>query len=153
MKPDPRMLRERIEALSDEELLQMLTGAPHQYIPDALAMAEEERAKRRLSVDKTAKMRDSGNESESSGFWESVKVGAESAREAMGPGVYRAAGIKVVCPACQNDQFESQPVLLNTRALTFFKLDWLNAAATTLACTNCGLIQWYKQAPEREAQA
>jgi uncharacterized protein len=151
MKVDHDMIRERIEALSDEELLQMLVDAPHQYLPEALALAKEERAKRGLSLDSAKASQGSGDKPEPGRFLKSIEVGAKAAMEAMGPGIYRAADIKIVCPNCQHDQFESQPVLLNTRGLTFFKLDWLNAAATTLACTNCGLIQWFKKAPERES--
>jgi TusA-related sulfurtransferase len=41
-------IRARIEAMSDEELLQMLTDEPEQYRPDALAWAKEVAAARNL---------------------------------------------------------------------------------------------------------
>jgi len=149
MEVDPRQLREKMEELSDEELIHMLFEDPDQYRSDALALAKEEVVKRNLSFEHTATSTKEADKPDNSRFVKSIEVGARAAVEAMGPGSYCAAGIKIICPNCQHNQFQSESVLLNTRGLTFFKLDWLNSAATTLACSNCGLIQWFKQAPER----
>ncbi|RPI27542.1 MAG: DNA-binding protein [Acidobacteria bacterium] len=61
---------------------------------------------------------------------------AHAAEEARGQRALR-------CPHCGNTTFETQSVLLNTRGLTFFNLDWLNRSATAYCCRNCGLIQWF----------
>ena len=150
MEVDQSFLRERIEALSNQELVQMLSDDSSQYRPEALAIAKEEFSKRGLSLDSVENPQAAEEKSESSRFIESVRVGTKAVLEALGPGSYRVAGAKIICPNCQHDQFESQTVLLNTRGLTFFKLDWLNAAATILTCSNCSLIQWFKRPLERE---
>jgi hypothetical protein len=46
METDPQILREKIEALSNKEILQMLHDNPGQYHPDALELAKEECVKR-----------------------------------------------------------------------------------------------------------
>lgn len=150
MEVDRSLIREHIEVLSDQELMQMLADDSSQYRPEALAIAKEEFSKRGLSLGFVETSRAPDEKTESNRFIESVRVGTKAIIEALGPGSYRVAGAKIVCPNCQHDQFESQTVLLNTRGLTFFKLDWLNAAATILTCSNCSLIQWFKRPPERE---
>jgi hypothetical protein len=147
---DQSFLREHIEALSDRELAQVLSEDSSQYRPEALVIAKEEFSKRGLSFDSMETPQAADKKTESSSFIESVRVGTKAAIESLGAGSYRVAGSKIVCPICQHDQFETQTVLLNTRGLTFFKLDWLNSAATILTCSNCSLIQWFKRPPERE---
>ena len=56
---------------------------------------------------------------------------------------YEVAGKPVVCSHCGHSEFESSRVLLNTRALTFFDLDWANEEATALVCRHCGHIEWF----------
>jgi hypothetical protein len=150
MEVDQRLLREHIEALSNQELMQMLSDDASQYRPEALVIAKEEFLQRGLSLDSVGAPQTADHKTESSRVMESIRVGTKAVIEALGPGSYRVAGTKIVCPSCQHDQFQSQTVLLNTRGLTFFKLDWLNAAATILTCSNCSLIQWFKSPLERE---
>jgi hypothetical protein len=150
MEISQRLLCEHIEALSNQELLQMLSEAPSQYRPEALIIAKEECLKQQLSLDSVEAQHTVKDKPESNRVMESIRVGAKTIIEDMGPGSYWAAGAKIVCPNCQHDQFRSQTVLLNTRGLTFLKLDWLNAAATILACSHCSLIQWFKKPPERK---
>jgi len=150
MEVDQNLLREHIAALSNQELVHMLSDDSSQYRPEALVIAKEEFSKRGLSLDSVETPQAADENSESSRFMESVRVGTKAVIEALGPGSYRVAGAKMVCPTCRHDQFQSHTVLLNTRGLTFLKLDWLNAAATILICSNCSLIQWFKRPPERE---
>ena len=149
MEFDQLQLREHIVTLSNQELMQMLSEDPSQYRPEALVIAHEEFLKRRLSLDSVDALRASDNKAESGRVMESIRAGTKSVIEALGPGSYRVVGTKIVCPNCQQDQFQSQTILLNTRGLTFLKLDWLNATATILECSKCGLIQWFKKSPER----
>ena len=53
------------------------------------------------------------------------------------------AGLQITCLHCQHERFELSKALLNTRGLTFFDLDWLNADANTLICKRCGFIHWF----------
>lgn len=84
-----------------------------------------------------------------SNFYDRLKSGAKAAIDSFGPGRYSAGGVNVVCPHCKHYEFQESVAQLNTAGMTFFKLDWLNKSATTLTCTNCGLIQWYDKSPER----
>jgi hypothetical protein len=52
-------------------------------------------------------------------------------------------GKKLACLVCAHDQFHERNTLLNTRAATFFRLDWANASATNFVCTQCGYIHWF----------
>jgi hypothetical protein len=49
----------------------------------------------------------------------------------------------VKCDICQGTKFWLSKAQLNTRAMTFFNLDWLNASSLILICSNCGAIQWF----------
>jgi len=147
MKLDRRELRERVEKLSDDELIKMLTSDPEQYRPDVLSWAEDEAARRNLAVDFAEVPPKAEEASVAERLLAAGKAGVNAAIDATEPGSYYAAGKKVLCPHCQHDQFESKVFLLNTRGLTFFNLDWLNAAATALSCSNCGLIQWFSKQP------
>jgi hypothetical protein len=83
-------------------------------------------------------------------FIGAMKAGLKGAAEAMGPGSYSAAGIKITCPHCKNDTFERQEALLNTRGSTLVNLDWLDKSGTALICTRCSLIQWFGEEPGRK---
>jgi hypothetical protein len=52
-------------------------------------------------------------------------------------------GEQLACLVCAHALFHKRRALLNTRTATFFKLDWANAAATTLVCTQCGYVHWF----------
>lgn len=54
-------------------------------------------------------------------------------------------GVQIVCLQCKNLFFYKGNALLNTRGMTFFGLDWLNEAAVTLICTDCGFIHWFNK--------
>jgi len=139
-------LIDRISRLTDDELLKMVLFEPDQYRPDALTIAREEIAKRALSMEKPAEpsdgVADTLSENELLG---SLRQGVQTA---LSPSSYHAAGIEVACPHCKNTRFYTHNVLLNTRGLTFFRLDWLNRGATVLICSNCGMLQWFSETPE-----
>lgn len=52
-------------------------------------------------------------------------------------------GHKLSCTICKNDTFWERETLMNTKTLTFFKLDWLNKKALNLICDNCGHVLWF----------
>jgi predicted nucleic-acid-binding Zn-ribbon protein len=147
MEVTPEELQKRIQELSDDELLVMVNDDPSQYVPEAISFATAEVARRGLTGDDSP-AKDPQTMADS--LVRSAKVGAKAVGEAMRPGIYHAAGQKAACPHCGNDHFSEQSVLLNTRGLTFFKLDWLNKGATALICSECGFIQWFSRAPKRE---
>ena len=55
----------------------------------------------------------------------------------------QVAGIDLRCQICEHDHFFERQGQLNTRALTLFRLDWINPAARCLICANCGYIHWF----------
>jgi hypothetical protein len=139
METDPQILREKIEALSDKEILQMLHDNPGQYHPDALELAKEECVKRGLSLPSAKYGQPSGKLDI---FLKSISAGAKAFVDAFGPGIYKAGGSKIVCPHCKSDQFESE--------YAFAGHFGSNISAYMLICRNCGLIQWFKNSPDRE---
>ena len=66
-------------------------------------------------------------------------------------------GKPVRCPICSGNQFRSRRALLNTRALTFFNLEWANKKATLYVCEQCGHVLWFLEegvgAPEQSKGA
>lgn len=52
-------------------------------------------------------------------------------------------GQKLTCLVCKHDRFWERETLMNTKKLTFFKLDWLNKKATNYICNNCGHVHWF----------
>ena len=52
-------------------------------------------------------------------------------------------GHKLICPHCDGESFQHQEILLNTAAMTFFNLDWLNKSADAFFCRGCGRIEWF----------
>jgi len=56
-----------------------------------------------------------------------------------------------VCPICGADRFTQGRSLLNTRGLTFLRLDWANREADNYICASCGHILWFLPSPEGQA--
>ncbi len=54
-------------------------------------------------------------------------------------------GKQLTCPICNNTTFVARKVLLNTKGLTFFGLDWLNKNAEVYTCSNCGYLYWFAE--------
>ena len=136
-------LAERIALLNDNDLVVMLTVNAEQYRPEALELAKAEASRRGLALVSPAP------EPVPPALQEVALSALRAAGDALGPGQYSAAGKAVVCSHCGGDRFEQHQALLNTRALTFFNLDWLNRAGAALLCESCGLIQWFATPPER----
>ena len=47
-------------------------------------------------------------------------------------------GEKLECKHCNHDKFWERETLMNTKKMTFFKLDWANKQAKNFICNNCG---------------
>jgi len=52
-------------------------------------------------------------------------------------------GNKLICTVCKNDKFWERETLMNTKGMTFFKLDWANKSAQNLVCDKCGFVHWF----------
>lgn len=138
-------LADRINALHDDELLRVVTVDADQYRPEALelALAEVERRKLRIPEELPAGTSDAAPVSEA------LRAFADGVASEFRPGRFTAAGRPVKCLHCAGETFQSRPALVNTRALTFFRLDWLNQGATVLVCEACGLLAWFRVPPDR----
>ena len=53
----------------------------------------------------------------------------------------------VSCCHCGHDEFYYRETLLNTRGMTFLDLQWLNKAAQSYICAQCGYIMWFAEVP------
>ncbi|RJQ08071.1 MAG: hypothetical protein C4551_05895 [Bacillota bacterium] len=67
------------------------------------------------------------------------------------PRSVEVAGHRLVCPICGADRFTQGRSLLNTRGLTFLRLDWANREADNYICASCGHILWFLPSPEGQA--
>jgi len=61
---------------------------------------------------------------------------------------YTVGDRPVRCPHCSGEDFSIGEAQLNSKGMEFFNLGWANASAATLACGECGNIQWFTKKPE-----
>ena len=52
-------------------------------------------------------------------------------------------GVALTCPVCQSQSFWHRRTLLNSRAATFFGVDWADRNADNYICSTCGYIYWF----------
>lgn len=52
-------------------------------------------------------------------------------------------GKELKCNVCNHDTFWERKTLMNTKMMTFVKLDWLNKKAQNYICDNCGHVLWF----------
>ena len=80
-------------------------------------------------------------------LYEALKAGPRGFKLGSEPSEFSIAGRTVKCPHCGETKFMPSPALVNTRAATFFNVDWTDSAATVLTCAECGRIEWFVRAP------
>lgn len=56
---------------------------------------------------------------------------------------YQVAGRDFSCQLCGGQEFADREIKLNTTAMSFFDLDWLNKAAEGLICEACGYVHMF----------
>jgi hypothetical protein len=129
--------KKRIAELGDVELVRLLTLEARKTRPEVIAIATAEANRRGLPIDEAFIPADAD---------QPASAGAEavSASECRR---FEAGGTRILCAHCSSDLFEPRQVLLNTRGLTFMRLDWLNRSATALVCAKCGRIQFFAVPP------
>jgi hypothetical protein len=52
-------------------------------------------------------------------------------------------GNPMTCEICHHDRFYQREGKIQTTAMTFFELDWLNASANCVVCERCGYVHWF----------
>jgi hypothetical protein len=126
--------KNEIAELDDVELIRLLTREAGEQSAEVIALATAEAGRRGLPIDEA--------------FIPSGDAGEATAPETDPEArPFLAGGNSVTCPHCGGDRFEAREILLNTRGLTFFKLDWMNRSATALVCGRCGLVQMFAVEP------
>ena len=53
------------------------------------------------------------------------------------------AGHWLKCPVCAGETFWRREAQLNTRAMTFLDLDWVNPKGDCYICESCRHILWF----------
>ena len=132
-----RHAEKRISQLDDVELVRLLTLHARENTAEVIAIATAEANRRGVPIDEAfiPSVDDPGGSAGDEG----VSV-SEQRR-------FEAGGTPILCPHCRNDRFGGRDILLNTRGLTFLKLDWLNRSATALVCAKCGHVQLFAAPP------
>jgi predicted nucleic-acid-binding Zn-ribbon protein len=59
------------------------------------------------------------------------------------PVEFTAKGIEIQGPICNRKDFWEGKAQLNTAAMTFLNLDFLNREVQTLTCDHCGYVLWF----------
>jgi hypothetical protein len=138
-------LEQRIGELPDEELLLLLTTDADKYRSEALELARAEAERRNLKVEAP----DLPEHREGATLGEALRAFADGVSSEFRAGRFMAAGKQIACPHCAGEIFELRSAVVNTRAMTFLRLDWLNRGAAILVCESCGLLSWFRTPPER----
>ena len=84
-------------------------------------------------------------------FIEAFRAGLQGQDIPQGE-TFVVAGKAVACQHCGHDRFIEGRAQLHTAGLTFLKLEWLNASAATLTCTNCGRLEWFVCDPKTSTE-
>lgn len=61
-------------------------------------------------------------------------------------------GRQLCCTVCEHARFWSRRTLMNTRAATFFGVDWINKEAVNYVCERCGHVLWFFEDPVVEEE-
>jgi hypothetical protein len=122
-----------------------LTTNADNYRAEALELARVEAERRKLNVEGPGL---SGHR-EGATLGEAFRAFTTGVSSEFRSGRFIAAGKPVSCPHCAGEVFEIRSAVVNTRALTFLRLDWLNRGAAVLVCESCGLFSWFRNAPDR----
>jgi len=83
------------------------------------------------------------------GIWEGLKRATKALVEGPGPGSFVAAGKPVTCSHCGRKEFIEARIVLNTEAKSTPFVDF-GKSATSLSCDECGRVEIFIEAPERQ---
>ncbi len=80
-------------------------------------------------------------------FLTSVLRGLRAGFEGPDARRFAMVGKPIVCPHCGHDRFVKGQALLDSAGMSFLHLDWTGRSATTLACADCGRVEWFLEEP------
>jgi len=66
---------------------------------------------------------------------------------------YVIHGKRIICDHCRNEKFWNKRTLMNTPGMTLMGLEFLNKAAETYICTECGHVTWFMLVGEDRQKA
>jgi hypothetical protein len=101
MNVDESPLYKHIKALSNQELLRMLSENPAQYRPEALVLAKEECSNRRLSLDSREWELALDEKAKAKRFLEAIHIDIRAVIDALGRKAVRGAGLWFIFAAVQ----------------------------------------------------
>jgi hypothetical protein len=81
-------------------------------------------------------------------FFSAVAAGAKAMSSGPSGEPFEVAGKPVRCSHCGGERFLKGRAQLNSAGLTFLNLDWANRSAATLACVECGRLEWFLADPQ-----
>ena len=119
----------RVKALGDVALVRMLTLDASTHSAELLEAAETEARRRGLPIDPA--------------FIPTTEPD-EPSTEAEGE-EFQSGGRDIRCTQCGGRHFRQRKMLMNTRGLSYFNLDWLNKGAMALICTQCKMVQLFAE--------
>jgi transcription elongation factor Elf1 len=73
----------------------------------------------------------------------------QKAQKIFGPFKYSLKGKRFTCSHCGNDLFHRSKGQANTRFATIMGLDWLDPQMAVLICSECGLVFWMSNKPQK----
>jgi hypothetical protein len=123
-------LQKRVKATNDVDLVRMLTLDADTYSAEALELAEAEARRRGLPIDPAFIPAGEPEQPPQPPHDEEVDE-------------FQSGGLNIRCTQCGGTHFRRRKMLMNTRGLTYFNLDWLNKGAMALICKQCKMIQLF----------
>ena len=121
--------QKRVKSMNDVDLVRVLTLDANEHSAELLEAAEAEARRRGLPIDPAFIP---ATEPEPSPVDEDVDE-------------FQSAGLDIRCTQCGGTHFRRRKMLMNTRGLTYFNLDFLNKGAMALICKQCKMVQLFAE--------
>ena len=123
-------LQKRVKSMNDVDLVRVLTLDADLHSAEFIEAGEAEARRRGLPIDpKFIPATDPGEPPPSDDDMDEFQSG----------------GLDIRCTQCGGTHFRRRKMLMNTRGLTYFNLDWLNKGAMALICKQCRMIQLFSE--------
>ena len=123
--------KKHVAALGDVELVRMLTLDTSRHSGELLEAAEAEARRRGLPIDPA--------------FIPTTEPDEPSSEVEVEVDEFQSGGRDIRCTQCGGTHFRKRKMLMNTRGLTYFNLDWLNKGAMALICKQCKMVQLFAE--------
>ena len=122
-------LQKRVKSMNDVDLVRVLTLDADLHSAELLEAGEAEARRRGLPIDPK--------------FIPAADPEPPPSDEDMDE--FQSGGLDIRCTQCGGTHFRRRKMLMYTRGLTYFNLDWLNKGAMALICKQCKMIQLFSE--------